>query len=145
MSVICVPHFYPASSVTMPGGKRGFKFTVAELESLAETVEEFVPISSTEWERVWNQHIYFSPDKNRTAESLKPCQPHVRCSRKVYPQKRKVMGYPSIPRDLFDSSHRRRCMSNRTAQRLYIDSLFFLFIFGGPGSCGLWAPSDALM
>ena len=55
----------------MPGGRRGLKFTTAELESLAETVEEFVPISSTEWERVSNQHISFFPNKNQTAESLK--------------------------------------------------------------------------
>jgi hypothetical protein len=32
----------------MVKGKRGFKFTVGELESLAETVDELVPISTTE-------------------------------------------------------------------------------------------------
>ena len=39
----------------MAGGKRGYKFTTAELESLAEaeTAEELVPsISGTEWERL---------------------------------------------------------------------------------------------
>jgi hypothetical protein len=36
----------------MAGGKRGYKFTAAELESLAETAEELIPIRSTEWERL---------------------------------------------------------------------------------------------
>jgi hypothetical protein len=54
----------------MVQGKRGFKFTTDELESLAESIEEFVPIGSTEWERVWNEHISVFPDRNRTAKSL---------------------------------------------------------------------------
>jgi hypothetical protein len=40
----------------MVKGERGFKFTVGELESLAKTIEELVPISTTELEQVWNQH-----------------------------------------------------------------------------------------
>ena len=88
------------SSVTMARGKRGFKFTADELESLAESVEEIVPISSTEWERVWNQHISFFPDRNRTAESLKrkfqemarvkiptgdpECPRHIRIAKRAY-------------------------------------------------------------
>ncbi len=52
-------------------GKRGFKFTTDELESLAEFVEEFVCISSTEWEWVWNEHIFIFPNRNWTAKSLK--------------------------------------------------------------------------
>ena len=55
----------------MAKGKRGFKFTTGELEALAEAVEELVPISTTEWERVWNQHIACYPDQQRTLESLK--------------------------------------------------------------------------
>jgi hypothetical protein len=37
----------------MAKAKRGFKFTIHELDSLVEAVEELVPISNTEWERVW--------------------------------------------------------------------------------------------
>ncbi len=55
----------------MVKGKKGFKFTVGELENLAETVEELVPISTTEWERVWNQHNTCYPKQQRTLESLK--------------------------------------------------------------------------
>ena len=55
----------------MAKGKRGFKFTTGELEALAEAVEELVPISTTEWERVWDQHITRYPDQQRTLESLK--------------------------------------------------------------------------
>ena len=49
----------------MVRGKRGFKFTTDELESLAESVKEFVPISSTKWEQVWNEHIIIFPDRRR--------------------------------------------------------------------------------
>ncbi len=55
----------------MVKGKRGFKFTVGELESLAKTVEELVPISTTEWKRVWNQHNTCYPKQQQTLESLK--------------------------------------------------------------------------
>jgi hypothetical protein len=55
----------------MAKGKRGYKFTTPELESLAEAVEEIVPISSTEWDRVWNEHNSRYPELNRTADSLK--------------------------------------------------------------------------
>jgi hypothetical protein len=50
----------------MAMGKRAFKFTVGELESLAETVEELVPISTTEWERVWSQHNTCYPEQQQT-------------------------------------------------------------------------------
>jgi hypothetical protein len=49
----------------MVRGKRDFKFNINELESLAEFVKEFVPISSTEWERVWNEHVSIFPDRRR--------------------------------------------------------------------------------
>ncbi len=55
----------------MAKDKRGFKFTTGELEALAEAVEELVPISTTEWERVWDQRIIRYPDQQRTLESLK--------------------------------------------------------------------------
>jgi hypothetical protein len=54
----------------MVKGKRGFKFTVSELESLAKTIEELVPISTTEWEQVWNQLNTCYPEQQRTLESL---------------------------------------------------------------------------
>ncbi len=41
------------------------------LEILAKTVEELVPISTTEWERVWNQHNTRYSKQERTLESLK--------------------------------------------------------------------------
>ncbi len=68
LSVICVPNFYPASSVT------------------------------------------------------------VRCSWKVYPQKRKVMGYPEIPGALFDSSHRRRYVESNGPAALHRLPLFFVYL-----------------
>jgi hypothetical protein len=35
-------------------------------------------------------------------------QVHMRLAKKVYPQKREVMGYPAIPEAPFDLPHRRR-------------------------------------
>ena len=55
----------------MPKGKRGLTFTARELENLADTVEEIVPISHTEWDRVRDQHSEFFPEQNRTTESLR--------------------------------------------------------------------------
>jgi hypothetical protein len=45
-------------------GKKGFKFTVRKLESLVEVVEELVPISNTEWERVGDRHMAFYPQQD---------------------------------------------------------------------------------
>jgi hypothetical protein len=37
----------------MPKGKRGYKFTEKELESLLMAVDEIVPVGNPEWERIW--------------------------------------------------------------------------------------------
>ena len=73
IEILCITNTKKSlpSSVTMAWGKRCFKFAGNELESLAESGEEIVPISSTEWERVWNQHIFFFPNRNQTTKSLK--------------------------------------------------------------------------
>ncbi len=55
----------------MAKGKRGFKFTIHELESLVKAIEELVSISNTEWERVWDRHIALYPQQDRTIKSLK--------------------------------------------------------------------------
>ncbi len=56
-------------------------------------------------------------------------QLHVRCSQKVYPQKRKVMGYPAIPGALFDSSHRRRYVELNGPAALHRLPLFFVYLW----------------
>jgi hypothetical protein len=48
----------------MAKGKRGFKFTIHGLKSLVKAVEELVPISNTEWERVWVRHIALYPQQD---------------------------------------------------------------------------------
>ncbi len=60
---------YSTFLVTMPKGKRGLSFTVHELVSLVETIEEILPISHTEWDRVRDQHNKFFPDQNQTSDS----------------------------------------------------------------------------
>jgi hypothetical protein len=55
----------------MAKGKRGFEFTIRKLESLVKAVEELVPISNTELERVWDRHVALYPKQDRTMESLK--------------------------------------------------------------------------
>jgi hypothetical protein len=45
--------------------------TIRELESLVQAVNELVPISNTEWERVWDRHMALYPQQDWTMESLK--------------------------------------------------------------------------
>ena len=62
----------PAESVLiMVKGKRGAKFTIAELKCLLDEIDEIVPIGDPEWERVWDRHVSTFPTKERTLELLK--------------------------------------------------------------------------
>ena len=63
-------------------------------------------------------------------------QPHVRFSQKVYPQKRKVMGYPVIPGALFDSSHRWRYVELNGPAALHRLPLFLSSEVRGVVGCG---------
>ena len=51
--------------------RRGFKFTVVEIEHLLETIEDVIPIGNPDWERIWQEHSARYPTKERTSESLK--------------------------------------------------------------------------
>jgi hypothetical protein len=51
-----------------PKGKRGFKFTIAEMESLLDVIKEIVPIGNPNWERVRDAHTTRYPKKEWTAE-----------------------------------------------------------------------------
>jgi hypothetical protein len=62
---------FAAHSVTIAKRKRGLKFTIHKLQSLVKAAEELIPISSTEWERVWDMHMACYPKQNQTIESLK--------------------------------------------------------------------------
>jgi len=84
----------------MAKGKRGAKFTTAELEHLLDIVEEILPIGTSEWERVWERHDVDFQAKERTPESLKrkfqelarkkiptgdpECPPYVRKAKHIY-------------------------------------------------------------
>ena len=81
-------------------GRRGFKFTVQELESMLEAIDDIVPIGNPNWERVWDRHNTRYPQKNRTAESIRRkfqtlvkkkmktgdpnCPPHIRSAKRIY-------------------------------------------------------------
>ena len=56
--------------VTMPKGARGLAFKAPKLENLANIVEEIVPISHTDWDRVRDQHNESYREQNWTTESL---------------------------------------------------------------------------
>ncbi len=65
---------YTSSSaplIIMPPKKRDYKFTTHELESLAEAVEDIVPMSTTDWDTVWEAHDENFPGLKRTSDSLK--------------------------------------------------------------------------
>jgi hypothetical protein len=55
----------------MPKGKRGYKFTEKELESLLMAVDEIVSVRNPEWEGIWETHNSYYPNQDRTVESLK--------------------------------------------------------------------------
>jgi hypothetical protein len=71
----------------MANGKRGFKFTIQELESLVKAVEELVPISNTEWEDQTIQSLKhklqeMARAKIKTGDPNMP--PHIRGAKQAY-------------------------------------------------------------
>ena len=69
---VFIPRSSPAeSSLVMAKGKRGAKFTIAELECLLDVIDEIVPIGNPDWERVWDKHVSTFPTKEQTIELLK--------------------------------------------------------------------------
>jgi hypothetical protein len=80
--------------------RRGYKFTVTEMEHLLETVEDVIPIGNPDWERIWQEHSARYPTKERTAESLKRkfqelarkkiptgdpnCPPYIRDAKRIF-------------------------------------------------------------
>ena len=80
--------------------RRGFKFTVSEIEHLLETIEDVIPIGNPDWERIWQEHSARYPTKERTSESLKRkfqelarkkiptgdpnCPPYVRAAKRIF-------------------------------------------------------------
>jgi hypothetical protein len=83
----------------MPKGKREYKFTTPELEILAKAIEEIVPISAIDWDKVWEEHKKCFLDLNRTSDSQKRklqemartkiptgdpnCLPHIRIAKRA--------------------------------------------------------------
>ena len=55
----------------IPKARRGYKFTVSEVEHLLETVEDVIPIGNPDWERIWQEHWARYPTKERTTKLLK--------------------------------------------------------------------------
>ena len=80
--------------------RRGFKFTVVEIEHLLETIEDVIPIGNPDWKRIWQEHSARYPTKERTSESLKRkfqelarkkiptgdpnCPPYVRDAKQIF-------------------------------------------------------------
>ena len=52
-------------------GKRGFKFTVAELEHMLDIIDNIIPIGNPDWEKVRQEHLAAYPMMERTLELLK--------------------------------------------------------------------------
>jgi hypothetical protein len=52
-------------------GRRGFRLTTQEIESLLDVIEEIVPIGNPYWEQVWDRHMACYPKKEQTAELLR--------------------------------------------------------------------------
>ena len=50
---------------------RGANFSREELDSFLDSVEDILPLSTTQWESVVETHSARYPDKGRTVDSLK--------------------------------------------------------------------------
>jgi hypothetical protein len=50
---------------------KGFSYSTEEVESFLDLLEEYLPISSTAWERVAEVHLTWYPDLKRSVDSLK--------------------------------------------------------------------------
>jgi len=70
--------------------RRGFKFTVVEIEHLLETIEDVILIGNPDWERIWQEHLACYPTKERTSESLK-------CKFQELARKKNPTGDPNCP------------------------------------------------
>ena len=68
-----MPRFYIQTDRQMATkqGRRWFKFTVQEMESMLEAIDEIITIGNPDWEWVWDRHNAHYPQKERTAESLR--------------------------------------------------------------------------
>jgi hypothetical protein len=55
----------------MPLKKRGTGFSVEEINSLLDTIKEYLPIGMNQWEMVERVHALHYPEHKRTRESLK--------------------------------------------------------------------------
>jgi len=138
---VFIPRSSPAesteSSLVMAKGKRGVKFTIAELESLLDVINENVPIGIPDWERVWDKHDSTFPKKERTVELLKrkfqglarheiptgdpACPPHIRNAEGIY---RKIVlaidgstGGSDVSDDEGESTQRKTMEATRRRRR----------------------------
>jgi hypothetical protein len=80
-----------------PKGKRGFKYTITEMESLLDVIEEVVPIGNPHWEQVWDKHNTCYPNKEQTAESL-------RCKFQKMAHKKMPTGDPNCPSHIYSAN-----------------------------------------
>ena len=78
---------------------RGANFSREELDSFLDSVEDILPLSTTQWESVVEMHSARYPDKGRTVDGLKGkfkelhieriptgdphCLPAVRCAKQL--------------------------------------------------------------
>jgi len=65
---------HPSLSVISHHGKkskRGFKFTVSELEHMLDIIDDIVPIGNPDWEKIWQEHLADYSTMEQTPELLK--------------------------------------------------------------------------
>lgn len=86
---------------------RGPGFTQAELDSVLELLDEYLPVSRDEWEVVLRKHEKRFPEKSRTVESLR------RKFASLYRNKLPT-GHPQMPEEVQKAKHIRLRMTERT-------------------------------
>jgi hypothetical protein len=62
-----------AAAIVSKKGKKGAKaenFTQAEINCLLELIKEIMPLSTSQWQKVVNEHIMYFPDTNHNVDGL---------------------------------------------------------------------------
>jgi hypothetical protein len=82
---------------------KGTNYSLEEVDNFLDLVDEILPISATQWERVAKQHLSRYPDKDWSVDSLK-------CKFKESHQRKIPTGDPNCPPAVCHAKQLRRAI-----------------------------------
>ncbi len=92
---------------------RGANFSREELDSFLDSVEDILPLSTTQWESVVETHMARYPDKGRTVDSLKRNFKELHIKRIPVRLRTGTNGERNVRRDAKNSIFKSRCSVSR--------------------------------